>query len=230
MDSLFSVHTSHWTSELWVALPGHLLLFVYAFLFAMAEIEIEGDKGWAENLPTWYRVQPWYARLFRFMMANKPLTGYHAVMLPLTFVSFHLGFAFGLPWTGAAELTILARFFFWIIVWDVLWFIYNPAFGWHRFRPGNVWWLGKRWLGPFPQEYWSGTLASFVLLAPIALGTTSALVQHAWFCVVLTGLTVFSALGVRPYHRWYAHMRRPGRDERHLAIPQPDVPRAKNAL
>ena len=108
------------------ALPGHAVLFLYGFLFALAEIEIEGAAGWAEALPTWYRVRPWYARCFRAAMANKPLTGYHAIMLPLTFLSFHVGFAFGQPFSLAAELTVMARYFFWIIVWDVLWFIFNP--------------------------------------------------------------------------------------------------------
>ena len=36
-------------------LPGTLLLFAYALLFALVEIEIEGKDGWAINLPTWFR-------------------------------------------------------------------------------------------------------------------------------------------------------------------------------
>ena len=35
-----------------------VFLFVYALLFAAVEIEIEGEHGWAERLPTWYRVTP----------------------------------------------------------------------------------------------------------------------------------------------------------------------------
>src|SRR5215216_3987742 len=45
-------------------LPRILLLFAYSLLFALVEVEIEGPHGWAETLPTWYRVRPWYARLF----------------------------------------------------------------------------------------------------------------------------------------------------------------------
>ena len=33
-----------------------LFLFGYALLFAAVEIEIEGSHGWAERLPTWFRV------------------------------------------------------------------------------------------------------------------------------------------------------------------------------
>ena len=40
-----------------------LFLFGYALLFALAEIEIEGPHGWAERLPTWFRVTTPGARL-----------------------------------------------------------------------------------------------------------------------------------------------------------------------
>jgi len=204
------------------ALPGHALLFAYALLFALAEIEIEGARGWAESLPTWYRVTPWYARLFSLVMAGKPLTGYHAVMLPLTFVSFHVGFAMGQPWSMGTEALVLGRFFFWIIVWDLIWFLFNPPFGWSRFRPGQVWWLGKHWLGPFPQEYWTGALFSFAL---VALGhgdrpLRTALVDHAAFCSTLIVMTLLCTLAIPAYQRWYKHMRREGADERRIAIPR----------
>ena len=202
-------------------LPRHGLLFIYALLFALAEIEIEGHRGWAEALPTWYRVTPWYARLFRFVMSGKPLTGYHAVMLPLTFVSFHMGFAFGQPWSLPAEAVVLARFLFWIMVWDLIWFLFNPAFGWGRFRPGQVWWLGRRWFARFPQEYWMGALLSFAVAAA-GHGTQSpseACLSHAMFCLTLVALTVLACAAVPSYQRWYKHMRRTGADERALAIP-----------
>src|SRR4051812_18615978 len=52
-----------------------LLLFGYALLFAAVEIEIEGSHGWAERLPPWFRITPWYARLYGLLMRGKPLTG-----------------------------------------------------------------------------------------------------------------------------------------------------------
>src|SRR5947199_157123 len=77
-------------------------LFLYALLFAAVEIEIEGEHGWAERLPTWYRLTPRYARAFSFLLSGKPLTGYHAVMFFVPLASFHLGFLFGLSWSGLA--------------------------------------------------------------------------------------------------------------------------------
>ena len=55
-----------------------VFLFVYALLFALVEIEIEGPYGWAERLPTWFRVTTPAARFYGLFMRGKPLTGYHA--------------------------------------------------------------------------------------------------------------------------------------------------------
>jgi hypothetical protein len=109
-------------------------LFGYALLFAAVEIEIEGPHGWAERLPTWFRVTPLYARVYGFAMRSKPLTGYHLVMFFLPLWSFHIGFVGGVPWTWAAEATTLSAYGVWLVIWDFLWFVLNPRFGWKRFQ------------------------------------------------------------------------------------------------
>jgi hypothetical protein len=198
-----------------------VLLFGYAALFALVEIEIEGPDGWAEKLPTWYRVKPWYARAFVRVMGGKPLTGYHAVMIPLAFASFHVGLAFGQPWSAAIEARTVATFLFWSVIWDLLWFIWNPAFGWARFRPGQVWWLGRVWIARFPLEYWTAIAWSFAVASlPVLLGSDrSALARHAVTVATLGLLVAGVATPLGPlYRRWYGHMRRPGADERALAI------------
>jgi hypothetical protein len=198
--------------ELWRA----AIVFVYALLFAFVEIEIEGEHGWAERLPTWYRVTPRYARVFIWATSGKPLTGYHLLMIPLAFLSFHLGFAFGQPWSATQEVSVVALFMFWFLIWDFLWFLFNPHFGWKRFRPGQVWWLGKRWLGPFPLEYWHGLLLSVAVAALpwLVRDNGQPLLKHAITCALLLAATAASALFVPAYHRWYRHMRREGADER----------------
>jgi hypothetical protein len=192
-----------------------LLLFGYALLFALVEIEIEGPHGWADKLPTWYRVTPWYARLFAALLSGKPLTGYHLMMLPITVVSFHLGLAFGLPWSGALEARLMAAYMVFNVVWDFLWFLLNPHFGWKRFRKGGVWWHNKIWLGRFPIDYWNGFALSFALAAlAVHLGDRTALVQHAVYTAGMVALTAVAAAGAPSYQGWYARMRR--RDERDL--------------
>ncbi len=80
------------------------LLCVLALVLALAEIAIEGPYGWAEKLPTPYRVSRPLARLFGQVLGGKPLTGYNLLMFAATLVAFHLPFAFGAPWTAAREL------------------------------------------------------------------------------------------------------------------------------
>jgi hypothetical protein len=129
---------------------------------ALVEIEIEGPYGWAERLPTPYRVSGPLARLFGLALGGKPLTGYNLLMFAATLVAFHLPFAFDAPWTAARELALLAAWIAWSAVWDFLWFLLNPAYGWRRFRPGNVWWH-SRWLWRLPLDYWIAVGASLGL-------------------------------------------------------------------
>jgi hypothetical protein len=194
-----------------------LLLYAYALLFALVEIEIEGADGWADKLPTWYRVTPWYARLMATVLSGKPMTGYHLTMLPIPLVSFHLGLAFGLPWSWALEARLLAAYMIFNVIWDFLWFVLNPHFGWRRFRKGGVWWHNHRWIGRFPIDYWNGLALSFGVAAlPWLFGDRTVLGQHAAYVAGMVLLTALTAAFAPAYQRWYRQMRRPGSDERHL--------------
>jgi hypothetical protein len=144
------------------------LLCVLALVLALVEIEIEGPFGWAEKLPTPYRVSGPLARLFGLVLGGKPLTGYNLLIFAATLLLFHLPFAFGAPWTAARELAVLAAWVSWSAVWDFLWFVHNPAYGWARFRRGNVWWH-SRWLWRLPLDYWIAAAASLALAAAARL-------------------------------------------------------------
>lgn len=206
------------TSMILAEAPRVLVLFVYALLFALVEIEIEGAYGWADKLPTWYRVTPRYARAFSFLLSGKPLTGYHAVMFFVPLLSFHLPFVFGAPWTRSMEVRVLAAYLVWVVVWDFLWFVLNPRYGWARFRKGQVWWHDRRWIGRFPIDYWNGFATSLVLVAIAAVlgGGARLVVGHATMSLGLVVLTALTMSLAPAYQRWYAHMRRPGSDERPL--------------
>jgi hypothetical protein len=204
--------------DLLPVLARTLLLFAYALVFALVEIEIEGPDGWAEKLPTWFRVRPWYARALAAVLSGKPLTGYHLTMLPLSLLSFHLGLVFGLPWSLPQEARLLAGYMVFNVVWDFLWFLLNPPFGWVRFRKGEIWWHDRRWLGRFPIDYWNGIGLSFVLAA--LAGGRDGLVAHAALTVGMFLLTALAARVAPQYGRWYRHMRRSGSDERELVLPR----------
>ncbi len=197
-------------------LPGTLLLFGYALLFALVEIEIEGKNGWAMHLPTWFRRKPLYARVYAFLLSGKPLTGYHAVMFFIPLFSFHIGLAFGQPWSWGLEARVLASYLVWNVTWDFLWFLLNPAFGWARFRKGMIWWHGGPWLGRLPIDYVNALWMSFVVAALpwFVRGNTWHLRHHAIYVATTLVLVAITALAAPLYRRWYLHMRRPGSDER----------------
>ena len=203
-------------TDLLTTLPGAALLFGYALLFALVEIEIEGKDGWAMKLPTWFRRKPLYARVWGFLLSGKPLTGYHAVMFFIPFASFHLGLAFGQRWSWGLEVRVLASYLVWNVTWDFLWFLLNPAFGWARFRKGEIWWHGGAWVGRLPIDYVNALWISFAIAAlPWLLrGNPASLWRHAVLVAVLLLLTGLAALAAPLYRRWYQHMRRPGSDER----------------
>jgi hypothetical protein len=206
-----TVAISWWDHALRIA-----FLFGYALLFAAVEIEIEGDHGWAERLPTWFRVTPLYARAYGLFMRGKPLTGYHLVMFVLPLWSFHIGFVSGIPGSWTREATALSAYVLWVVIWDFLWFLLNPRFGWRRFRKNEVWWHGRTWIGRFPVDYYSAAVVSFLIAASgfAATRTWKVVVNHAILGVGLVVLTAITAALAPFYMRWHAHMRRPGSDER----------------
>ena len=120
-----------------------LFWFLFAFLLAALEVEAEGRFGWAQKMPTWYRTRGPSGRFYGLMMGGKPLTGYHLFMFFLPLVAVHTGFFQGVRWSVASELIALARYFALAVLWDYLWFILNPHYGFSRFRQENVWCMPK---------------------------------------------------------------------------------------
>jgi hypothetical protein len=132
-----------------------LFQFLVALLLALLEIQIEGRHGWAEKLPTWR----WGPEGWLKLTNGKPLTGYHASLIPLLLLLFHWPVFHAPSWK--AEARTLSVFFQTAFEWDLLWFLLNPAYGWSGFKPGKVWWF-RRWLGPFPADYYVSTALCFL--------------------------------------------------------------------
>jgi hypothetical protein len=126
---------------------------VMAFFFANAEVHIEGEAGWAANLPTWRIESHWLLDLF---WGGRPMTGYHAWVFSFMALAFFAPLAFLGRWRWAdASLALAGLIVFWIAE-DWLWFIVNPAWGWSRFDPGFVTWH-RHWLAGLPVDYWLGS-------------------------------------------------------------------------
>jgi hypothetical protein len=120
-----------------------------SFFFAKVEIHIEGDAGWAANLPTWRIEEHWLLDIF---WGGRPMTGYHAWVFSFIALVFHLPiFLFG-RWPLSLETRIIACVMFFLIIEDFLWFVLNPAFGIKKFRPDLISWH-KHWVGFVPTDY-----------------------------------------------------------------------------
>ena len=135
------------------------LVLVLAYMFAQAEIHIEGDAGWAANLPTWRIEEHWLLDIF---WGGRAMTGYHAWVFPFISVFFHAPVFFMAQWSWQLEARIVASIMLFWIAEDFLWFIINPAFGWKRFRADQVAWH-KHWRCGAPVDYWLFAAASAAL-------------------------------------------------------------------
>ncbi len=131
--------------ELTLLISGVSLL---AFVFAKLEINIEGEAGWAANLPTWRIDKHWLLDVF---FGGRPMTGYHAWALSFSALVFHFA-ALLVPWSWVLECRVLASLMWFWIFEDFLWFVMNPAYGLSRFRPAHVPWH-KVWLFGVPVDY-----------------------------------------------------------------------------
>lgn len=135
-------------------------VLVLAYLFARVEVEIEGDAGWAANLPTW-RIES--HPLLDIFWGGRAMTGYHLWMFSFVGLCFHFPLFFMGQWSLPLEARALASIMLFWIAEDFLWFIVNPAFGWRRFEPQYVTWH-KRWAGGAPIDYWIFGVLAVVLL------------------------------------------------------------------
>lgn len=134
-------------------------ILVLAFCFAYVEIHVEGDAGWAANLPTWRIEKHW---LLDFFFGGRPLTGYHAWALTFMLLVFHFPAVLTLDWSWVLEARVMSAFTLFWIVEDFLWFLLNPAWGWKRFNADEVRWH-KHWLFGLPTDYWAFALVALLL-------------------------------------------------------------------
>lgn len=131
---------------------------ILAAVLALWEIQIEGQHGWAEKLPTWRIEKGWIVKIW----GGRPVTGYHTFMNIFLILMIHFPFFFT-SWSVRKELFIIGFFIALLLVEDWLWFVFNPAYGLKKFRKGMIWWH-PHWWGPVPDYYWLAALISGLLI------------------------------------------------------------------
>jgi len=129
--------------------------------FAQVEIQIEGNAGWASNLPTWRIEKHWLLDIF---WGGRAMTGYHAWMFPFILLFFHFPFFMLYVWSWKLQARALASMMLFWIVEDFLWFVINPAFGIEKFSPAYIPWH-KHWFWLAPTDYWTFLSISLVLFS-----------------------------------------------------------------
>ncbi|OGH84195.1 MAG: hypothetical protein A2261_02255 [Candidatus Magasanikbacteria bacterium RIFOXYA2_FULL_44_8] len=220
----------------WYLLHTALVSFFYyglAMVMAAVEVESEGEFGWAHKAPTWYRTTGWVAKVYGIIMGGKPLTGYHTFMFALPLFIFHIQFAMGLEWTLANELMAMAAYFLVCPLWDFLWFVLNPHYGFARFHRENVWWHAKStWIGCIPMDYIVGLTTSILCAvgATLVSGNQNFVADHVGVVILtLFFIVPMTITDIAPfYHRWYWRMRQTDdRDKVKMFYNPPDKPLGK---
>jgi hypothetical protein len=169
--------------------------FAIAFSLAMLEIQIEGPHGWAAKLPTW-RWEPSFMK-----RAGRPVTGYHLWLTVFMLLLLHLPQGYlGFSWEREAEL--LSLFLLLAVVWDFLWFAFNPHFGLARFNREHVWWF-RNWVWRVPADYLLGLVgsaAAFLVTSLLRAGLPERALQWGVFAGSMLLLTA-SAVALRAFLR-----------------------------
>lgn len=125
-----------------------IFLIAFSILCALMEIQIEGENGWAKDLPTWKIKNP-----FMKIIGWPTIDGYHLSFWGIMILVFHAPFFFGFPFTRENELLVIEMIIIFSILEDFLWFAFNPKWGLKRFFKEEIPWHPNKFLF-FPQNYW----------------------------------------------------------------------------
>lgn len=133
----------------------HVKFFVFVLIvslvMALFEVQIEGARGWAANLPTW-RIHTTFSVFGMWGTGEKPLTGYHIYLWLYLLALCHTPLLFT-KWNWKLEFKVLALYSFISTFEGILWFVVNPAWGLLRFKPG-ISWYREIWFLGLPAEYY----------------------------------------------------------------------------
>jgi len=183
----------------------NIYLFVLATVLAILEIQIEGQNGWAKNLPTWRpKIQSFFVKIYSRFMSGKEMTGYHLSMFAFVLLIFGLPFVFGFPFTIENLLKTVSFYFIFCILWDFLWFVLNPWYPLSQFKGRILGFHHKKWLWGIPTDYWGGAVISLLVVLPL-LGVDKSiinwwLINMAMFCGETALLILFSLLILKIDH------------------------------
>jgi hypothetical protein len=186
-----------------------LFWLIFSIILALMEIEIEGKNGWAEKIPTWYR-KTGLGKIYGFFMNKKPMTGYHLTLMVLLFLIFHAHYFQGADWTIRKEFSTLGLIMTVSVIWDYLWFVLNPYYGYRNFRKDKIWWhANSKWFFGLPSDYYLG------ILTALALNSLAAnIINYLFQLLIFIAGTILVVILAPLYHKFYWSIRK--KDDRTL--------------
>lgn len=174
-----------------------LFLFVFALVYALIEIEIEGPDGWAKNLPT--------PQNFCFHLSL-----YHVYMILLACIVI-CGFVYFRDTKECLEdntrsteyrvRSVVSRVLFMLVAFfllqDFLWFVMNPSYTVCKYSAQHISWHSPWYFGlPWFNFVGFGLLALAVLISPER--------SNMLFSIVVLGSLLGLSVAVAPtYHSFY---------------------------
>ena len=125
-----------------------IFCLISATLLALLEIQIEGQYGWAQKLPT-FRFRIKLIDMLPGLQGD--FSGYHILLFISVMTLIHSVFLF-IKWDIYTELILISAYMLITNLEDFLWFVFNPAYGVKKFKKEDVWWH-KDWIGRIPLKY-----------------------------------------------------------------------------
>ncbi len=184
-----------------------LYWFLVALALALTEIEIEGKHGWAEKTATWSKRVSLPKGFFLFS-GSRVLTGYHIFLNIFLIIITHSPLVFFKTFSWSSEFQLISTYLIWALFWDLLWFIFNPYYGWKEFAPNAVWWFGEEpWLmNKLPLKYFIqiGIGLLLITISSQLSGDKRVILDFLILIATFIALTLLSHLFLRRiYHSYY---------------------------
>ena len=159
------------------SLHESLFISIFALLYALLEIEIEGEAGWGKNLPT-------PKILFEF-------TQYHIIMILLvSLIIFKIYYK--------SKKYLLFTIFvlcLWFILEDTYWFIFNKYYTLNKYNKENVPW--HRWFLGLPYGSW---ISIIIIIFCYLKSKDNNIISIATYTVLIS---IFYIIIAPLYHQFY---------------------------
>lgn len=132
-------------------ITNFIFILLISTLYTLIEIEIEGQNGWMENIPTCNIVK----------VGSKMMTLYHIYMLIL--FSIIIIFQNQMTFTLNSFLYSTSNVLLVIFLEDTLWFIYNPYFTISKYTKKDIWWHSNQpWIFGLPSDIYKIIILNIV--------------------------------------------------------------------